>query len=275
MNTELYPLSQLRFEITSIICTNGGSLKCFSGGRTESEPRIVHEHEWVLFLSDGGKTKIDDEVYEIHAGDLRLLKPGQTVNSVKFGDVLVLHFKVSDNRKNGLIESLPSIHHFENLDVKIYCDLFDRMLSEYVDGSEVSQMLLKSRFYDLLAFVFKSAKQNRGDKKESEYIEKAKDYINKNYALPLTLQSISASVNLHPNYFHKIFKNSLGITPREYLTKIRLNSAKSLLLSTVLSVEEISLKCGFDSASYFIKLFKKEYAITPALYREKMMYRIE
>ena len=65
MNKDFYPLSQLRFEITSIICTNGGSLKCFSGGRTESEPRIVHEHEWVLFLSDGGKTKIDDEVYEI------------------------------------------------------------------------------------------------------------------------------------------------------------------------------------------------------------------
>lgn len=275
MNNELFALSQLQFDITSIICTSGSSFKCFSGGKTESEPRVVTEHEWVLFLSDGGKTKIDNKTYEIHAGDMRILKPGQTVNTTKFGDVLVLHFTILDNRKSALIEALPSIIHFEKLDLKIYCDLFDRMLVEYVDSSEVSCLLLKSRFYDLLAFVIKSAAKSNSDKKDSAYIEKAIGYINKNYAKPLTLATISAFVNLHPNYFHKIFKASLGITPREYLAKIRLINAKNYLLSTMLSVEEISLKCGFDSASYFIKLFKKEYSVTPALYREEMLYNIE
>lgn len=275
MNEDYYPLNQLQFNITSIICTSGSSFKCFSGGKTESEPRAVQEHEWVLFLSDGGKTRIDNIIYEIHAGDMRILKPGQTVNTTKFGDVLVLHFTIRDNRKNAMLEALPAFLHFEQLDLKIYCGLFDRMLTEYVDSSEVSRLLLKSRFYDLLAFVLRLAVKNKSDTKNSAYIENAIEYINKNYSKPLTLAKISAFVNLHPNYFHKVFKASLGITPREYLTKIRLINAKNYLLSTPLSVEEISLKCGYDSASYFIKLFKKEYSVTPALYREEMLYNIE
>lgn len=275
MNKNFFSLSQLQFHITSMICTNGDSLKCFSGGKTESEPRTVQEYEWVLFLNDGGRTKIDKKLYEIHMGDIRILKPGQTVSTSKFGDILVLHFTIDNNRKNGMIEELPSFFHLENLDIKIYTDLFNRMLSKYIDNSEIGQMLLKSRFYDLLAFVLKSAKTIKSDKKNSAYIQKAKEYINQNYAQPLDLEKIAAAVNLHPNYFHKIFKSSLGITPREYLTKIRLNNAKNFLLSTVLSIEKISLKCGFPSTSYFIKLFKKEYSITPALYREKMLYNIE
>ena len=275
MNKNDYPLSQLQFHITSMICTNGDSLKCFSGGKTESEPRIVQEYELVLFLTDGGTTKIDNENFEIHTGDIRFLKPGQTVSTTKFGDALIMHFKIEDNLKNELIEGLPSFIHIEKLDIKIFTDMFNRMLSKYIDNSEISQMLLKSRFYDLLAFVIKSANNSISDSKNSVYIEKAKEYINKNYAEPLDLEKISDSIGLHPNYFHKIFKNALNITPREYLTKIRLNNAKNFLLSTVLSIEEISLKCGFPSTSYFIKLFKKEYSITPALYREKMLYKIE
>lgn len=271
MNKNDYPLSQLQFHITSMICTNGDSLKCFSGGKTQSETRTVREYELVLFLNDGGRTMIDNKIYKIHTGDIRILKPGQTVSTSKFGDILVLHFTIDNNCKNSLIETLPSFFHLENLDIKIYTDLFNRMLSKYIDNSEIGQMLLKSRFYDFLAFVLKSANISKNDKKNSEYIEKAKEYINMNYALPLNLEIIAASVSLHPNYFHRIFKNSLGITPREYLTKTRLNNAKNFLLSTVLSIEEISLKCGFDSTSYFIKLFKKEYSITPAIYREKMI----
>lgn len=275
MSKNFYQLSQLQFHITSMICTNGDSLKCFSGGKTESEPRTVQEYEWVLFLADGGRTKINNKFHEIHMGDIRILKPGQTVSTTKFGDVFVLHFTIDNNCKNSLIEALPSFFHLENLDIKIYTDLFNRMLSKYIDNSEIGQMLLKSRFYELLAFVLKATKSIKSDKKNSAYIQKAKEYINQNYAQSLDLEKIATAVNLHPNYFHKIFKNALNITPREYLTKIRLNNAKNFLLSTVLSIEEISLKCGFESTSYFIKLFKKEYSITPALYREKMLYNIE
>lgn len=274
MSEEFSKLSELEFDITSMICTNGSNLKCFSGNKTKSETRVVKEHEWVMFLSDGGKTTIDNTVYQIHAGDLRILKPDETVNTTKFGDILVFHFRIKGDRKNKLIENTPSLFHVESIDLKIYIDLFNRMLSKYIDNSEIGNLLLKSRFYDLLTFVLNITKEGKKDS-NSAYIEKAKDFINKNYNSTLNLEKIAASVNLHPNYFHKIFKKSLGITPREYLTKIRLNNARNLLLSSLLSVEEISLKCGFDSTSYFIKLFKKEYSITPALYREKMLYSLE
>ena len=120
-------------------------------------------------------------------------------------------------------------------------DFFDKY-SKYIDDSEINRVLLRGRFYELLAFVLKATKSTKIYSKNSVYIEKAKKYIDEHYYEPMTLETIAKAVSLHPNYFHKVFKNSFGITPREYLTKIRLNNAKNFLLSTTLSVEEISLK---------------------------------
>ncbi|MGE4549673.1 MAG: helix-turn-helix domain-containing protein [Intestinibacillus sp.] len=99
-------------------------------------------------------------------------------------------------------------------------------------------------------------------------IQEAVSYMERHFAEDLSLEKISAHVNLSPYYFSRQFKKYTGSTPYEFLQTTRIQQAKKLLLSSRLSVESISVKCGFNSLSNFIRAFKKDVRLTPGKFRD-------
>lgn len=69
------------------------------------------------------------------------------------------------------------------------------------------------------------------------------------------------------NYLYTIFMNSLGISPKEFLTEFRISRGKEQLALTDLSVEEIAVSCGYRNSLAFGKIFKQKVGITPTKYR--------
>lgn len=100
------------------------------------------------------------------------------------------------------------------------------------------------------------------------YISKAMEYIHNNYAYDIKITDISGYVNIDRTYLYKLFQKELGVSPKEYLTKYRINIAQHLLEASALSMSEIAYSCGFQDASSFIKHFKKLLHITPLQYRQ-------
>lgn len=92
-----------------------------------------------------------------------------------------------------------------------------------------------------------------------------KDHFNENINIPNLLEQTGYSYN----HIRHLFKDILGISPKQYLMQIRLTQAKSLLLNTELSVKEISAKCGFKNVSAFNATYKNAYDKTPLEYRLK------
>ena len=70
--------------------------------------------------------------------------------------------------------------------------------------------------------------------------------------------------------FHNIFSAAVGKTPYEYLTRLRLEEAKRLILMGELSMSEIAEQCGFSSTSYFIQVFHKTAGVSPDKYRRTL-----
>ena len=70
-------------------------------------------------------------------------------------------------------------------------------------------------------------------------------------------------------YFSRFFKSNMGITYKEFLTKMRLNAAKDSLTGSQKSVLEIAMDCGFSDARGLINMFNKYEGITPLQYRKK------
>lgn len=93
------------------------------------------------------------------------------------------------------------------------------------------------------------------------------EYIHNNLSKPITVEDLSKTVHLHPNYFIKRFHEIYGISPMQYVNAERLEQAKYLLEHTSLSVSEISQKTGFCDVFYFSKFFKKSVGFSPSLYR--------
>lgn len=111
-----------------------------------------------------------------------------------------------------------------------------------------------------------SIKEVYHDKKN---MDKAVEYINKNYDKDINLSMVSNFVSLNYSYFSQIFKEYTGESFVNYIKKIRIEKAKELLKDSPYKVYEIGEKVGYEDTKQFTKIFRKIVGISPKEYREK------
>ncbi len=102
----------------------------------------------------------------------------------------------------------------------------------------------------------------------SESMQKAVDYISENLEKDLSVKNISKSINVSKSVLYKNFHTHFGCTVSEYIHTKRIEKSLELITKTDLSIEEISQKVGFSSASYFSKIFKKQIGMAPLKYKK-------
>ncbi|HJC72304.1 MAG TPA: AraC family transcriptional regulator, partial [Candidatus Ruthenibacterium merdavium] len=93
-------------------------------------------------------------------------------------------------------------------------------------------------------------------------------YIQKHFSEMISLEDLAASANISRSEAGRCFQKYYADTPMSYLIRYRLQQAQRLLLTSTLSVKEISCKCGFSDSSYFVKVFRKHMEQTPSEYRK-------
>lgn len=102
-------------------------------------------------------------------------------------------------------------------------------------------------------------------------IEKAKQYIKNHYTENIKLEDIAQYAAVSKNYFCAVFKKKTSLTIWEYLTNIRMEKAKELILNLPLKNYEIASKIGYDDPAYFSRLFKRYTGFNPSEYKEKYL----
>lgn len=108
------------------------------------------------------------------------------------------------------------------------------------------------------------------EKESDQTIEKAKKYIKDHLHKDISLDDVSRKVDISPYYFSKLFKQKTGENFIEYVTKMRIQYGKELLMQPEYSIKEICIKCGYSDPNYFSRIFKKQEGITPSQYRERV-----
>ncbi|UZR99687.1 helix-turn-helix transcriptional regulator [Chondrinema litorale] len=104
-------------------------------------------------------------------------------------------------------------------------------------------------------------------------IAMAKNWMETHFSLPIKLTELADIAMINSQHFLRFFKKAYGITPHQYLTEIRLNQAKKLLVSSTKSVTDICFELGFESLSSFSILFKKHTGYSPKKY--KMLHMLD
>lgn len=93
------------------------------------------------------------------------------------------------------------------------------------------------------------------------------EYIEAHLGEPLLLCDLAAQVSLSEYHFARMFRQSMGVAPHQFVMQRRMARAKTLLLSSNQSLTDIALACGFNSASHFSNRFKAAKGITPSQLR--------
>lgn len=105
--------------------------------------------------------------------------------------------------------------------------------------------------------------------KTSKLIFDITEYLDKNYMQPLTLEDVAKRFYISTCYLSTIFKQKTNMNFKEYLSMLKFNKAKELLSETNESIQEIALKLGYSSSSYFSKAFHHKTGYVPSEYRLK------
>lgn len=248
-----------------------------------AHPRVMHAHadavELILICSGSSEYLIHDKKVVIKAGDLLVYNAGVVHDEVSGPDMEVGSYCVGVGglhmpglRPNALIPDeagyvFPTGRYFEDMR-----ELFVMMFRNLAAGEPHAELFCTSLLHALLVSVL-TVTEGVGETRENPADEphilgsRIKDYIDRHYMEPITLQSMGEALRISPYYLSHVFKQMSGYSPVQYLLRRRIGEAQTLLITTELSVARIAEMVGYDSQSYFNLQFTKNVGMPPSRYR--------
>ena len=101
-------------------------------------------------------------------------------------------------------------------------------------------------------------------------VKRALAYFHQNYDRPFSRREMAETLGISEDYFSRIFRRELALSPWEYLNRYRIKRAMELLRCTSDTVTDIAFQVGFNSLTYFERVFHKLTGLSPSAYREQL-----
>lgn len=129
-------------------------------------------------------------------------------------------------------------------------------------------------YYDISSLIYSALMDILKQSPPSEYsptVIKALEYMNGNYVEKFSIDDLCKSLFLSKYFFTRKFHSETGVTPKEYLTNLRIEKARELLIHSKRSVAEIAQIAGFETEKNIYYAFKKSLGVSPKEYRENFV----
>ena len=221
-------------------------------------------HTWLIFVKQGeGVLKTEGQTIPFHKHCVFCTFPKHEFEYTFYGesDIIWICFdealSILPNHL-GLHPHTP-IKYIENFsEVE---SAFDAIYSLSTSSLQSDQYRILSHFYALFAILTEKSRAIRIP--DTSYIDYAIRYFENNYMNEVYISDLAKTLGIESSYFSKLFKNKIGITPIEYLTKIRVEKAMQLLKFPPYSIKNIAASVGFSDPLYFSKKFKQYTGLNP------------
>lgn len=246
------------------------------------------DHYEISFMVEGQrKTETLTDVYYMNApcvasSSIHSTHGTSSVNDSAYERILV---KITEDKYKEIqqifgeekVEILfgQRIHYFNEETTELMMELFLEMEKEYHNRSAYTKVILTSIFTRIIATMLRDGNyhvQCDGMKNTNNaYVNKAIQYTVNHFAQSPSIEKVAQHVSLSTSYFLHLFKEETGMTYGQYLTTIKLEHARNLLIKSNCNMEEIALMSGFDNGNYLatIRYCGVDYKdINPELLRE-------
>ncbi len=215
--------------------------------------------------------EIENRRYVLTQGCVLMSGGGLSLNKKVIGDepfeYILLHYKVKPFTERGQI--IEKAHFTLSIDDVAYAEILhvlEQMLLNQKRGDLSSKMRQRSFIWRLverlLTYGFDESLTSESDK-----INKSMDFVLENMHSDITVSELADYLDMDVKQFSQIFVKITGITPKKYVIQQKVHHAKSLLMQTSLSVQEVAIRVGYDDPLYFSRIFKKYAGASPSLYK--------
>lgn len=166
------------------------------------------------------------------------------------------------------------ILHLEPSEASYLEMLLKKMIEEQEKKHYDLELLQKSNLIILLCLLGRAWEKQFSESKilyggKRNMLAEALHFMENNMNSELKVEEIAAKVYLSPNYFRKIFKEATGLTPIEYINRIRISRACNLLSNGNMTVSQVAETVGINDLNYFSRLFKSIADCTPSEFKRK------
>ncbi len=250
---------------------------------------LTHSHQYneIYFLQSGKcNVYIDNETY--------CLEDGSVLFIPAFKEHTFIYPFSQDVKRTVLYISTEQLNWYFNKDFKDeinnlfinkhlqlsrksfsnLSNIFEKIQFEKYSLDNMSELLTKAYFFELIIYLIRCQRYTHNINQKTNLsnitIGEIVNFIENNYSRQLTLPEIAAQFGISESSLTKKIKIFTNMTFKEYLTKTRIEAAKSLLISSEKSITEIAYECGYNNSNFFGDVFKKAVGMSPSSYRKML-----
>ena len=245
-----------------------------------------HEHDFyelIVIRSGDGCHRIGSLEYPIYPGEVFFLQPGVLHSFSEFSHLTLLNFMFRLDSFQQYYERLEALTGFRTLiaplkngellmlDDTAVCALgllVDRISSEQVSRSPGFHIAVELSLCEALLCIARNLHRVGRDNIKSLKMAGVLDFIAKNLTANLSLTHLAGVAGMSLTHFRRSFKEATGLSPVQYLLRLRVSKAQELLTGSSLSLAEIAADTGFGNVNYFSRQFTHVAGISPGAYRK-------
>lgn len=226
------------------------------------------EGEVKVFLAANGREAV--EIYTREDCKIALLDiamPG--MNGLEAAE------KIRKLDEKGIIVFLTAFDEFDYARKAIQIHALDYLLKPVTDEELLTVIEEGMRIYEMNSLRHMPSytvdstfdREELAEIKQSQVKKQIIDYIDQHYMQDLSLSDVAGAMHYSDPYFCKIFKNIFNKSFIMYLTELRIEKSKLLLMDITVNIKDISERVGFQDSNYYAKVFKRMEGMTPSEYR--------
>jgi AraC-like DNA-binding protein len=247
-----------------------------------SQPlRTIRHHSFWLIVKGKGTFKINGTIYPAEPGKLFFFSPGMLVERntdpeqpIEYYFVRFHYTETYEEKEQWISRNasdcpfpLQGMYSMQNTPQLIY--LMEQLFALWQRRGHMTAMRRKILLHEFFLALLQDFRAQKIAGDTTAAIELTQEFMVQHYQEPLTLEQLAQLAGLSVSHYSRLFKKYIGYSPIDFLTHLRMDRAKELLVLSDYRLKSIAGSVGYVDEFYFSRIFKKVVGLSPREYAKK------